>query len=194
MTPTPTERWTRIREELIAGEYGYTDDPSHLADLDPGQIMEWPILLIEGSTRDSRIWASLHATPDDAMAHHADQEYAEDWEVNEIIDLRDGSRWSVTGTTYAWSQTDPGVVDDEPGPVERAWPDDHQWLAQAEGWWISNGPEGEAMIQALDHAREGGPDAIQFADDDSAVAHVRRLAEGGSALHRLALACVETGS
>ena len=51
-------------------------------------------LLVETLARSSSTVAfSLHDSPADASDYHYGQEYAEDWEINEVVDLHDMSRW-----------------------------------------------------------------------------------------------------
>lgn len=46
-------------------------------------------LLIERGTGDyaGRVWASTHASKRAAKLYNAEQEYAEDWEIDRIVDL-----------------------------------------------------------------------------------------------------------
>lgn len=72
----------------------------------------------------------------------------------------------------------------EPGPL---WVAEDEARANAEGWWISNDPDGWPEVAALDEPDDDAPD---WPTDHAALAFVRLMANHGSAVHKRALAYV----
>jgi hypothetical protein len=87
------KRLEKYRERALNEAFGWTDDESHVTALtwDP----ETPILLIEGSTRDSRFWMTLHASLPAAVRYSLGQEYAGDWAIDFLVDLTTGIRYTA---------------------------------------------------------------------------------------------------
>lgn len=94
-------RWARqyieYRNENV-GWFGQWDDvdpndhidrPDDLADL-----AARPFVMRE-SSRYGQTWITLWPSPEEAAAYHFGQEYAEDWEIDELFDLRNGDRFHV---------------------------------------------------------------------------------------------------
>lgn len=71
-------------------EVNHSDD--HFAN--PCDIQTEPIVMIERS-RYGQVWVTLHATIEDACKANSNQEYAEDWQYPEIIDLETGQHYAV---------------------------------------------------------------------------------------------------
>lgn len=72
------------------------------------RIAETPFLSVESG--NDGLWLSLHATVADAAEANYQQEYASDWNLDTIIDVRDGSRWGATPTWTAYPATDNTVT------------------------------------------------------------------------------------
>lgn len=63
-------------------------------DVDPKK----PFLLVEENVRGGW-WYSTHESPKAASQYHYTQEYASDWEVDHLINLRTGKRMKVKEVT-----------------------------------------------------------------------------------------------
>lgn len=67
----------------------YPGDYDDLTDGLPADTY-FVFLLIEESIRTSQYWLSLHESPAEAADYHINQEYAEDWKILDLVDLRSG--------------------------------------------------------------------------------------------------------
>ena len=67
-------------------------------------------LLVESNIRgcEPPHWYTTHCTPEDAGDYHTEQEYAEDWDIVELVDLIDGTRRTVAYVGITWAQN--GVI------------------------------------------------------------------------------------
>lgn len=54
-----------------------------------------PFVLIETS-HYGQTWVTLHRDADAAVDYHVDQEYAEDWRIDRIVDVRDMTEYRMT--------------------------------------------------------------------------------------------------
>lgn len=66
-------------------------------DMLRGDFKDGRFLLIERNVRGFApgVWFTRHDTLDEAAEYNFNQEYAEDWEIVEAVDLLDGSHWTV---------------------------------------------------------------------------------------------------
>lgn len=87
-----------------------------LATPDAGIAAE-PFLSVESG--DSGLWLTMWPTVADAAEANYQQECAGDWNLDVIIDVRDGSRWGATPTWTAFPMTD-NIVTVPPNPEEPA--------------------------------------------------------------------------
>lgn len=87
------------REALgrVLEEYPGADTSDVDADLEQYLLVEKNV-----SYGDPPYYTSTHDTPGDAAAYHVDQEYAEDWEPEVLIDLDDTTRRFDPITTIGW--------------------------------------------------------------------------------------------
>lgn len=61
-----------------------------------------PFLLVEQSTRDSRRYLTTHATPEAAGRYSLNQEYAGDWAIEKLVDLRTGETFTPGTVNVEW--------------------------------------------------------------------------------------------
>lgn len=59
-------------------------------------------LLVEQNERGG-YWLSIHHDPDDAADYHNGDEYAEEWTVVALVDLRTGKRYTAS-TVIVWDE------------------------------------------------------------------------------------------
>lgn len=82
------------------GEWDDIDTPSntnHVARPDGlVGLMAAPFALVEVSPRYGQTWITLHADPDSAVDYSTNQEYAEDWRIERIVDVRDLTEYEMS--------------------------------------------------------------------------------------------------
>jgi len=87
--PTPQRRLAALVDEY--GDSGvpcYTDRPVWNPDT--------PFLMVEKNRKsEPPYWLTMHRTADDAVDAHVNQEYAEDWELETLVDLRTGDTYDL---------------------------------------------------------------------------------------------------
>lgn len=91
---------------------GFVDAASRLAELAeecpmtsdaPVYDEAKPYLLIEENVRGGEWWLTMFSTPDDAADYHAGQEYPDEWNIDRLVDLRDGSEATgIVTRSVAW--------------------------------------------------------------------------------------------
>lgn len=84
-------------EERQLGEWGEiergnNDNVESPRDTD---LIAHPFVLVETS-RYGQTWITLHADADAAVDYHVNQEYADDWTIQRITDLRDLTEYRLT--------------------------------------------------------------------------------------------------
>lgn len=100
----------RLGETIVGLDCAIADscDVDDLLATPDSRIAETPFLSVESG--NDGLWLSLHATVADAAEANYQQEYASDWNLDTIIDVRDGSRWGATPTWTAYPATDNTVT------------------------------------------------------------------------------------
>lgn len=94
-----TEREPATLFDELVIEYA-EDAHGFSADGDPEAVAHnWQLsrdggdfLLIEAHRRGGH-WLSRHGSVDEAAVYHWDQEYAQDWSIVQVVDLRNGDRY-----------------------------------------------------------------------------------------------------
>lgn len=89
---TPLMRLAAIiaEEGLEPGEDSDNHAPA-LCELQDGAFF----VLVEYNVRSPQHWITLHADPNDAVSMHFAQEYAEEWMIETLMDLRDGQLYDI---------------------------------------------------------------------------------------------------
>jgi hypothetical protein len=105
-----TSRWTALRRyvQLVnseiyhrsPGQWGDIDYPGNTDHADDprdirGGVEALPFALVERSSY-GQTWITLHETADDAVSYHEGQEYAEDWRVDDLIDICNGQHYRLS--------------------------------------------------------------------------------------------------
>jgi hypothetical protein len=86
-----------VYEERQPGEWGDIDTDGrndHVDDPREVDIVARPFVFVETS-HYGQTWITLWSDPDEAVDYHANQEYAEDWRFDRLVDLRDLSEYSL---------------------------------------------------------------------------------------------------
>lgn len=101
-------------QEALAQHGEHVGDPFSLGTEQLAEIWEQfaldrPFLLVEESTRDSRRYLTLHKSLEDAGDYQVNQEYAGDWSLLEVIDLRSGESYEEASTTVTFKKKEPSV-------------------------------------------------------------------------------------
>lgn len=104
----PTSRLTLLRRyvQLVADEYpdrpagmwGDVDVPGntdHVDDPRDASPCDYPFVLIERS-HYGQTWITLWSSADEAVLYHEGQEYAEDWRVDRLVDLRTETEYRLS--------------------------------------------------------------------------------------------------
>lgn len=91
-----------IAEEYEGRSWGKWDDiddvsnTCHVARPDGlDGLMATPFMM-EETSRYGQIWITLWADPDAAVDYHTNQEYAEDWTIQRIVDVRDLTEYRMS--------------------------------------------------------------------------------------------------
>lgn len=89
----------RLNELLVRYEPsdGMTrsDDPAGLRGSDDELLHGSPWVAIQHSTRDSRMWLSLHGSPQDVGAYDWDAESSGDWYLEDVVNLTNGRSYEI---------------------------------------------------------------------------------------------------
>lgn len=71
-----------------------------VADMDPPD--RW--CLVERSVGESRRYVTLHTSREQAGDYHYGQEYPHDWDIEDLVDLDTGERWTEAGVVVNWER------------------------------------------------------------------------------------------
>jgi len=79
----------------VLDRYDIVESPAE-NDIESQFDMARPFVLVERNTRESRHWVTCHPSAQAAVDAHFLQEYAGDWLIEEITDLRNNQTWTAT--------------------------------------------------------------------------------------------------
>jgi hypothetical protein len=99
---TILRRYVRLVAEVYpdrpAGTWGDLDYPrntDHVEDPHDLNPCENPFVLVERS-HYGQTWITLWSSADEAVQYHESQEYAEDWRVDRLVDLRTDTEYRLS--------------------------------------------------------------------------------------------------
>lgn len=87
---TPIQRLNEIRDEY--GPFNGDDWMPSASDIPENGTF----CIIERNTRSSQTWITLWSEPEEAVRYHYGQEYAEDWYIDDLLDLATGIHYEPT--------------------------------------------------------------------------------------------------
>jgi len=97
----------RFYDAIVGAEMLEEDEAGamRLMHQSDAEVLANPVLLREQSTKDSRRVLTTWPDAPAAARYHHDQEYAGDWWIEDLLDLRDGAEWKVHTTYTATKHT-----------------------------------------------------------------------------------------
>lgn len=86
-THIPFRQWGQWGDiEVSHQQYSHVTRPRDLAGA--------PYVLVETS-RYGQTWITIWASPEAAANYHVNQEYADDWDLAELVDIRTGDQFQI---------------------------------------------------------------------------------------------------